>query len=127
MKVVTPLFERLSDKTLLATTKDCLTQNSNESLHHLIWDKCPKTGFTGLGCVQIATCFAVLEFNFGRSSYNEIISTMGIDPGFYARDAFAKRDRQRLYFANVKSSPSYKEKRVRRILMNNCDKVGSNC
>ena len=114
VKVVTPLFEQLSDKTLLATTKDCLTQNSNESLHHLIWDKCPKTGFTGLGCVQIATCFAVLEFNFGHSSYNEIISTMGIDPGFYARDAFAKCDRQWLYFANVKSSPSYKEKRVRR-------------
>ena len=38
---------------------------------------------------------------------------MGIDPGFYARDALATRDRQWLYFASVKSS-SYKEKTLRR-------------
>ena len=49
VKVVTPLFEQLSDKTLLATTKDCLTQNPNEGckkcdlhwLHIKMWDHVP--------------------------------------------------------------------------------------
>ena len=66
-----------------------------------------------LAVFKFLTCLAVLEFNFWHSSYNEVISTMGIDPGFYARDTWAKRDRQWLYFANVKSS-SYKEKTIRR-------------
>ena len=44
------VFKALSDDSLL---KKCLhggTQNSNESFHHLIWDRsfpCPKTVFVG--------------------------------------------------------------------------------
>ncbi len=111
--VVKPLFERLSETTLLEGTKDCLTQNPNESLHHLIWDKCPKSSFSGLRCVEIAVQLGVLEFNCGRRSYLNVLQEMNIEPGHHA-EAFSKQDNHRLYFASVKSSSAAKTSRAKR-------------
>ena len=41
------------------------TQNTNESLHCIVWNKSQKTSFVGLERVLSATCSAVSEFNAG--------------------------------------------------------------
>ena len=58
------------------------TQNMNESLHSVIWRKCPKTGFVGLLCVVFATCAAVSEFNSGvQATMQQAYDVMGITSG----------------------------------------------
>jgi hypothetical protein len=42
----------------------CLTQNVNECLNGMIWDRCPKTTYVEQETVALATYLAVLEFNY---------------------------------------------------------------
>ena len=37
-----PIYERLTDFSLLARCKQHLTQNANESFHHTVWTRCSK-------------------------------------------------------------------------------------
>ena len=46
-KQLVPIFERLSEPELLKRCSRAMTQNSNESLHNMIWKVCPKTIFVG--------------------------------------------------------------------------------
>ncbi|XP_076671986.1 uncharacterized protein LOC143371027 [Andrena cerasifolii] len=39
---ILPIYNKLSDEKLLRRCAQCLTQNSNERLHSMIWRKCPK-------------------------------------------------------------------------------------
>ena len=41
-----PIYERMSDPNLLKRMLKGKTQNSNECLHSVIWNRCPKTGQT---------------------------------------------------------------------------------
>ena len=43
LKVIKPVFEALSDDSLLSKCTHGGTQNSNESFHHLIWNRCRKS------------------------------------------------------------------------------------
>ena len=110
--VLQPIFQRLSNPVLLEGSKDCFTQNPNESLHHLVWDKCPKSSFAGAATVEIAACLGMLEFNGGHHCYAELLTTMGIEPGYYAQTAFTKRDKERLYHASRKSCSKTKRRRT---------------
>ena len=76
MDVLQPIFQRLSNPVLLEGSKDCFTQNPNESLHHLVWDKCPKSSFAGAATVEIAACLGMLEFNGGHHCYAELLTTL---------------------------------------------------
>lgn len=60
-----PIYDRLSDKKLLERCKQCLTQNANESLHSMIWHKCPKDIFPSKQLVQAAVTEAIYEYNEG--------------------------------------------------------------
>ncbi|GBN67412.1 Acetylcholine receptor subunit alpha-like [Araneus ventricosus] len=59
----------LSDE-LLKCCARCLTQNSNESLHRVIWNKCSKEISASLCRVKIAVAHAVCEFNVGTLTLN---------------------------------------------------------
>ena len=66
--------------------KFCLhgkTQNANASLNGLIWWQCAKTIFSGRKSVEIAVAIAVLHFNDGPTSINQILNRLGIEKGFY--------------------------------------------
>ena len=41
-----PIYQRMSDPNLLKRVLKGKTQNSNECLHSVIWNRCPKTGQT---------------------------------------------------------------------------------
>ena len=46
-KEMIPIYEKLSDPNLLKRMIRGRTQNANESLHNVIWSRCPKTIFLG--------------------------------------------------------------------------------
>lgn len=62
---IKPLYERLSTDELLARCARGATQNANESLHSLIWRKCPKETFISKKRIELAVATAVAEFNMG--------------------------------------------------------------
>lgn len=62
-KVIQPVFDRLSEESLLRRCLKGSTQNRNESLHATIWDRCPKSQSGTPKIVETAVCLAVINFN----------------------------------------------------------------
>ena len=62
---VKEVYIRLAHVDLLKRCTLGKTQNANESLHSVVWSKCPKMIFVGLERVVSATCSAVSQFNAG--------------------------------------------------------------
>ncbi|GFW67064.1 uncharacterized protein TNCV_4030831 [Trichonephila clavipes] len=63
------VHQRLALNELLQRCIRCVTQNTNQSLHCIIWGKCSKATSATLRRVTIAVC----EFNFGTKSLVENI------------------------------------------------------
>ncbi|GFX98421.1 uncharacterized protein TNCV_4001901 [Trichonephila clavipes] len=62
---IMPIYQRLASNELLQRCTRCVTQNTNESLHSIIWGKCSKETSATLRRVIIAVC----EFNFGTKNH----------------------------------------------------------
>ena len=112
--VLRPLFDRLSEPNLLESAIDGFTQNANESLHHLLWDFCPKMLFCSSTIVAIAAGLAVIQFNKGALSISRVLKEMGINPGAHCMAALYRQDKERIYHARIKSTSATKIQRKRR-------------
>lgn len=64
MKIM-PCYQRLSQDQLLTRCLGGRTQNSNESLHALIWKKVPKHKYAGRRKVEIGSAMAIALFSQG--------------------------------------------------------------
>ena len=60
-----PICKDLSDPQLLEKCLDGQTQNVNESLNRIIWQKCPKHPLALRQVLEIRGCSAVLKYNDG--------------------------------------------------------------
>ena len=110
------MFKALSDDTLL---KKCLhggTQNSNESFHHPIWDRCPKTVFVGRDRLQIAVDDASIVFNDGEMGRLDVFRNLNLSIGVHQVSGFQTLDKKRITAANIQCQESSKVKRVQRSL-----------
>ena len=63
---IKPLFDRLSNKELISSCSMGITQNANESFHHVVWSLAPKESFCSAAEFRLAVDIAVLIFNCGR-------------------------------------------------------------
>ena len=89
---VKPIFEDLCKKELL---KKCLlgaTQNRNESFNALVWARAPKTEFTTMPTIQIATGLACIVFNSGNKSLTKVMEKLQLQPGPLCTAHLAGRD-----------------------------------
>ncbi|GFW73408.1 uncharacterized protein TNCV_2800721 [Trichonephila clavipes] len=59
------IYKRLASSELLSRCVRCLTQNSNEALHSIIWHRCSEENSASLSRVLIAVSSAISEFNVG--------------------------------------------------------------
>ncbi|GFX22629.1 uncharacterized protein TNCV_2993641 [Trichonephila clavipes] len=57
------IYQRLASNELLERCINCGTQNANESLHNMIWSKCPKEIFVTKNRVKNAALEAIWEFD----------------------------------------------------------------
>ncbi|GFS90611.1 RING-type domain-containing protein [Trichonephila clavipes] len=60
-----PIYQRLASNELLEGCIRCGTQNANESLHSMIWAKCPKEIFVNKRRVKRAVTEVVYKYNKG--------------------------------------------------------------
>ena len=69
LELIEPIFNDLAEPELLKKCTHGLTQNPNECLNGMIWDRCPKNTYVEKETVALATYLAVLKFNDGDISH----------------------------------------------------------
>ena len=65
---VKPVYNRLSNDELLKKCLDGKTQNQNESLNSMIWNRLPKGVFVGATVLTFGVYDAVAHFNIGSKA-----------------------------------------------------------
>ena len=113
-KAIMPLFERLSDISLLEKCAGGYTQNQNEALNNLIWTFCPKTGYAGSITVETSVALAVCIFNNGYTALDRIVQHLGVSSDEHFTKFISHLDKERIKFAEKKSSNDKKSARKRR-------------
>lgn len=95
-KALSPIYERLSDEKLLERCQRGKTQNSNESLHSVVWAHSPKERHASLFSVQGAVAEAVLKFNAGNEAASTaILKELKVNPGLLVTKLMAEKDHRR--------------------------------
>lgn len=112
-EAITPVFETLSSDTLLSKCAHGGTQNTNESFHNMIWERCPKTGFVGRPRLTLAVSDATIAYNDGEMGRLSIFTKLGMPQGYHTTKCFSELDRARIKAAGARLQPG--ERRARRI------------
>lgn len=106
-----PIYKRLSEDDLLSRCLDGKTQNQNESLNGMIWERVPKDVFIGSETLQLGVYDAVAHFNIGCQAAVNILRELDIEPGEFCLEAFRIADNLRIQKGNVKASQTSKKRR----------------
>ncbi|KAG0429772.1 hypothetical protein HPB47_023294 [Ixodes persulcatus] len=95
-KALLPLYECLSERKLLAWCQRRKTQNTNESLHSMIWALAPKHRHASLFSVEAAVAEALLKFNAGNEIASaRILRELNVTPGPQSSKRMVKKDKRR--------------------------------
>jgi hypothetical protein len=108
---IQPVFDRLSSDELL---KKCLhggDQNSNESLHSVVWQVVPKNKFVGLNHLQHGVSLATLLYNEGEQPRMEICSHLGYEPGRYLQEYCLEMNKERIEKSEDRCDPVFQTRR----------------
>ena len=109
--VIYPTFEALSDENLLSRCLHGGTQNQNEAINAMIWQRATKETHSSLPTVELATFLALCHFNDGAKAIICVLKELGIVPGTHCRDACAKLDHRRLSHSERKGGAEAKKRR----------------
>ena len=71
------------------------TQNSNESLHSMVWDNSPKTKHVGQRSIEASTALTVCTFNDGEIALASVLDAMSIVPSYSTLLHLTRRDQAR--------------------------------
>ena len=106
-----PIFQRLTENSLLQRCKRGATQNQNESLHSVIWRFCPKLNYAGRRSLEAAICMALCQFSQGALFRETLMNFLKIDPGHYLIKGSLEKSIERVKKANLSSSKEAKRRR----------------
>ena len=109
--VILPTFEALSEESLLSKCMHGGTQNQNESINGLIWQRATKETHASLPTVEAATFLGVAHFNDGSISSLSVLKQLGIVPGVHCMKACRKLDSDRIRHSRRKSGEAAKKRR----------------
>ena len=101
----------MADPALLQKCTRGLTQNPNECLNGIIWDRCPKTTYVEQETLALATYLAVLKFNDGDISYLKILEDLDILAGLFTCKGAQDCDRASIKLSARKSLDNVKSRR----------------
>lgn len=113
MDVVKPIFKDLSDVNLLKRCLPGKTQNPNESINGVIWQRLPKTVFVGHQVLKLGATDAVLCFNDGSIAKVNVLERLSFRPGKLMVEGLIKIDEERIQKADKEVKEENKKKRVR--------------
>ncbi|KAM7314836.1 uncharacterized protein ISCGN_004620 [Ixodes scapularis] len=91
-----PIYRRLTEEKLLTRCLQGKTQNAAESLNSKIWLLCPKTKFASRTVVETATAIAVLWYNRGHGSFEQVLQELGVLPSEELVALGSSRDQRRI-------------------------------
>lgn len=111
IKEIKPVFSRLSEDSLLEKCLHGKTQNQNESLNGMIWERVPKGVFVGSDILRLGVHDAVANFNIGCQASLNILTQQGIQPGTFCLEEMKKIDRVRVHKANYRGEEKAKKRR----------------
>jgi hypothetical protein len=109
--LIKPIYKDLSKPELLNKCTHGLTQNVNECLNNLIWNRCPKSIYVEQETVALATYLAILRFNDGDISFVKLFQDLDITPGKFTTKASEDCDNSRIEVSAKKSSEKVKKRR----------------
>ena len=81
IKLVKPVYQRLSDSSLLEKCLHGKTQNQNEALNGLIWQRIPKEVFLHKNTMELGVYDAVSHLNMGSKAIIDLLNLLNITPG----------------------------------------------
>ncbi len=110
-EAITPVFTDLSNDDLLKKCTHGQTQYVNESLHGLIWQKCPKQVYCSRHTMEIGTASAVINFNDGAKGICKVLLKLGINPGKNMIDGIRRRDSRRVNDSQRQASDKGNQRR----------------
>lgn len=109
-----PIFQRLASEVLLQKCAKGETQNRNESLHNMIWSRCPKVFNTSKTRVDIAAARGISDFNYGmRVSSINALKTCHLSPGNSSLTSLKRirtRHVRKALFKSTEAFKSYRKK-----------------
>ena len=111
IELIEPIYNELSDPSLLAKCLHGKTQNNNECLNKLVWDRCCKEVFVGSDVIQEAVYSAVSSFNDGNVAVIRHLELLGIKPGYFISERAASLDARRINRADTKNTDAAKKRR----------------
>ena len=111
LDLLLPEFRRLSSYSLLLRCLPGYSQNANESLNGLVWNRAPKHHYKVPKSVEMAVMSAILHFNSGASSRHDVMREAGIPAGEFTSEGSAKKDKSRISRSIKKASMREKERR----------------
>ena len=111
-----PTYNRLSNRDLLERCMRGATQNKNESLHHVIWNRCPEEKFLGRKRVQASVAFGACQFNKGMNTTADILKYLGVTVTEKVKQRVRSKDNERLKDTEASALASSREARLRRKL-----------
>ena len=111
ISLIRPIYDRLSSDDLLVKCLDGKTQNQNESLNGMIWNRLPKSIFVGGNVLQLGVYDAVAHFNMGSRASVDILQEDGLVPGYYFQEGVCKADKKRVKKADHRAKPDVKKRR----------------
>ncbi|CAB3996136.1 Hypothetical predicted protein [Paramuricea clavata] len=111
LEFLIPLFDRLSEKKLLKRCLPGLSQNANESVNSLVWNRCPKHRNRGIKYVETAAASAIMQFNIGAAGRHGVMKELEISGGYYTKAGSGKKNKKRVKQANARAQKKFKEAR----------------
>ena len=109
--IILPIYKELTDKSLLQKCLHGKTQNANEALHGLIWQKCPKTLSCGRKILEIGVASAVCTMNDVPSAIKYVLGRMSLRPRAKAEKGLATSCKKRARQTAMRNSEQAKRRR----------------
>ena len=111
LKHVKPGYMKLTADSELPKCLHGQTQNANESLNSLIWERASKSRYCGLTKLKLCVYDAISYFNYGAQSILDTLKLLSIDAGNYTIKSAVDANIQRRYNAGYKAKPSSMKRR----------------
>ena len=91
---LTPVFDKLSETRLLMRCVPGYSQNANESVNAMVWNRCPKHRNKAFISVDTAAGSATIAFNSGAQGCHPVMKDLDISPGKVTKAGSIRKDKK---------------------------------
>ena len=113
-KKIEHVFSDLGSDELLNKCLHGRTQNANEAINQIIWQKCPKRVFVERFPLECGVASAVIYYNNGYHGLNNVFQKLRIDSGICFRKFATEFDKKRIDYMDKKSTHKVMNERKRK-------------